>query len=172
VIYVDNDPVVVSHASAILAGDVQTGVIQADMREPDTILAHPDLRRLIDLDEPVAILLVSAFTAIPEDEVALDIVTRLRQAISSESWMVISHPISDSRPQVTEQIAAMYRDKDASGAARRDNIRSRAEVEPYFDKLDLADPGIVHLPAWRPGPAGPSVDPRTVWAIGGVGRRP
>ncbi|GAB2833454.1 SAM-dependent methyltransferase [Actinoallomurus bryophytorum] len=171
VVYVDIDPVVVSHASAILAGDERTGVIQADMREPDKILAHPGLRHLIDLDEPVAILLVSAFTAIPEDEVALDIVARLRQAISSGSWMVISHPISDSRPQVAEQIAAMYQAKDLSGAPRRHDIRSRAEVEPYFDKLDMADPGIVRLPAWRPGPAGPSVDPKMVWAIGGVGRK-
>jgi hypothetical protein len=171
VIYVDNDPVVVSHASAILAGDVQTGVIQADMREPDRVLAHPDLRRLIDLDEPVAILLVSAFTTVSDDEVPLDIVGRLREAIAPESWMVISHPISDSRPHVTDQLAAMYREKDLSGAPRRKGIRSRAEVELYFDKLDLADPGVVHLPAWRPGLAGPSVDPRTVWAIGGVGRK-
>ena len=171
VIYVDNDPVVVSHASAILAGDVRTGVIQADMRDPDKILAHPDLRRLIDLDEPVAILLVSAFTTVSDDEVPLDIVGRLREAIAPESWMVISHPISDSRPDVTEQLAAMYREKDLSGAPRRKGIRSRAEVELYFDKLDLADPGVVHLPAWRPGPAGPSVDPRTVWAIGGAGRK-
>jgi hypothetical protein len=172
VVYADIDPVVVAHASAILAGDERTGVIQADMREPDRLLAHPDLRRLIDLDEPVAILLVSAFTTISDDEVPRDIVARLREAIAPASWMVISHPISDSRPQVTEQIAAMYRDKDLSGAPRRENIRRRAEVEPYFDKLELAEPGIVHLPACRPGPAGPSVDPRTVWAIGGAGRKP
>jgi O-methyltransferase involved in polyketide biosynthesis len=173
VVYVDIDPVVVTHARAILADDVRTTVVQADMRDPDAILGHPDLLRLIDLKRPVAILLISALQSIPEDEVAVDIVTRLREAICPGSWMVISHPISDSRPQATEQLAALFQDEEiVKGSRRRGNVRTRAEIEPYFEGLELADPGIARTPAWRPGPDGPSVDPEAVWTVVGVGRKP
>src|SRR3954452_24610984 len=138
VLYVDHDPVVVSHARAILPERPRTDFIQADMREPDVILAHPDLRRLIDLDQPVAVLLISAFSAIPEDEVAQDIVDRLREAIVPGSWMVISHPISDDRTGVTERLASLFQDQEiVTGSRRRDDIRTRAEVEPYFTGLEL-----------------------------------
>ena len=173
VLYVDIDPVVVTHARAILAERERTDVIQADMREPDVILAHPDLRRLIDLDQPVAILLISAFSAIPEDEVVTDIVDRLREAIVSGSWMVISHPISDDRTGVTEKLASLFQDQEiVTGSRRRDDVRTRAEIEPYFDRLELADPGLVRQPLWRPDPGEPSVDPESVWMLAGVGRKP
>jgi O-methyltransferase involved in polyketide biosynthesis len=173
VLYVDIDPVVVSHARAILAERARTGVIQADMREPDVILAHPDLCRLIDLSQPVAVLLMSAFSSIPEDEVAMDIVDRLREAIVPGSWMAISHPISDDRTGVTERLASLFQDTQmVTGSRRRDDVRTRAEIEPYFQGLELADPGLVRTPAWRPDPGEPSVDPESVWVIGGVGRKP
>jgi SAM-dependent methyltransferase len=173
VLYVDIDPVVVTHARAILAERERTDVIQADMREPDVILAHPDLRRLIDLDQPVAILLISAFSAIPEDEVVTDIVDRLREAIVSGSWMAISHPISDDRTGVTEKLASLFQDQEiVTGSRRRDDVRTRAEIEPYFDGLELADPGLVRQPLWRPDPGEPSVDPESVWMLAGVGRKP
>jgi trans-aconitate methyltransferase len=173
VVYVDSDPVVVSHARAILADEVRTSVIQADMREADGLLAHPDLVRLIDLEQPVAILLVSALQAIPEDEVALDIVVRLREAIMPGSWMVISHPISDSSPDTTERLATLFQDRQIIKASRRrDNVRSSAEIEPYFDGLELVEPGIARLPAWRPCPGEPVLDPESFWVVAGVGRKP
>jgi hypothetical protein len=173
VVYVDFDPVVVSHARAILADDVRTSVIRADMRDPGHILSHPDLVRLIDLEQPVGVLLVSALQSIPEDEVALDIVAGFRQAISPGSWMVISHPTSDSRPEVTRQLAALFQDREiVKGSRRRGNVRTYAEVTPYFEGLELAEPGITRVPAWRPGPDGPSVDPESGWTVAGVGRKP
>jgi hypothetical protein len=173
VVYVDADPVVVTHARAILADEVQTSVIQADMRDPDRILGHPNLIRLIDLKQPVAILLISALHSVPEDEVALDIVARLRRAITPGSWMVISHPISDSSPGVTERLATLFQDREiVTGSRRRDNVRSLAEIEPYFDGLELAEPGLIRLPAWRPCRDEPAVDPESYWVIVGVGRKP
>jgi hypothetical protein len=173
VIYVDFDPVVVTHARAILADDVQTGVIQADMREPDKILAHPDLRRLIDLDQPVAILLIAALNAIPEDETALHIVEHLRDAITPGSWMVISHPISDDRTDVTEQLASLFQDQEiVKGSRRRANLRTRAEVEPYFDGLKVAAPGITRVPDWRPESGEAGVAAMTDWTLAGVGQKP
>src|SRR3569833_1969616 len=172
-VYVDNDPVVGSHARAILAENTRTGVIQADMRDPDVILAHPELHRLIDLDQPVAVLLISAFSAIPEDEVAVDIANRFREAIVSGSWMVISHPISDDNSEVTEKLASLFQDQQiVTGSRRRNDIRTRAEIEPYFEGLELVDPGLVRQPAWRPGPNGPSVDPEKVWVHTAGGRKP
>lgn len=173
VVYVDFDPVVVTHARAILADDVRTSVVQADMRDPELILGHPALNRLIDLDKPVGVLLVSALQSVPEDEVAMDIVVQFRQAISPGSWMVISHPISDSRPEVTEQLAALFQDREiVKGSRRRGNLRTYAEIEPYFDGLKLAEPGITRVPAWQPEQGEPSVDPESVWTVAGVGRKP
>lgn len=87
--------------------------------------------------------------------------------------MVITHAISDIRPEVTERLAAFYQDREIVQGCRRSQARTRAEVEPYFDGLELIEPGIVHLPAWRPEPdAADAIDPRDVWAIGGVGRKP
>ncbi|GAB2840436.1 SAM-dependent methyltransferase [Actinoallomurus bryophytorum] len=173
VMYVDIDPVVVSHARAILAGDMHTGVIQADMREPGKILAHPDLRRLIDLDRPVAILLLSALQAIPEDETAQYIVDHLRDAIVPGSWMVISHPVSDDRAEATGALAALFQDREIiKGSRRRANVRTRAEVEPYFEGLKVAAPGITPVPEWRSAPGESGVDAATGWSIVGVGQKP
>lgn len=67
----------------------------------------------------------------------------------------------------------MFQDEEiVKGTRRRDNLRSQAEIEPYFDGLQLADPGIVRTPAWRPDRGEPRVDPETVWSIAGVGRKP
>jgi SAM-dependent methyltransferase len=173
VVYVDIDPVVVSHARAILAGNEQTGVIQADMREPDKILAHPDLRRLIDLDRPVAILLLSAIHAIPEDETAQYIVDHLRDAIAPGSWMVISHPVSDDRAEATGALASLFQDREIiKGSRRRANVRTRAEVEHYFEGLKVAAPGITRVPDWRPDSGESGVAATTGWSVAGVGQKP
>lgn len=173
VVYVDIDPVVVTHARALLADEVRTSVIQADMREPHELLADPELNRLIDLGRPVAVLLVSVLTAIPEDEVALRVVTRLREASTSGSWIAISHAISDTRPDVTRKLADLFQDEQiVTGTRRRVNVRTRAEIEPYFDGLELVEPGIERVPAWRPDGGSSYIDPESVWAIAGVGRKP
>ncbi|MDN3358210.1 SAM-dependent methyltransferase [Actinomadura sp. DC4] len=172
VVYVDFDPVVVTHARAILANNARVTVVQADMRDPDVILGHPHLTRLIDLGEPVGVLLIAALAAIPEDEVALDIVARLRQAIVPGSWMVISHPISDGRAEMTKKLSTLFQDREiVKGSRRRSDLRTYAEIEPYFDGLELAGPGIVRTPAWRPGRGEPSVHPESVWSVAGVGRK-
>jgi S-adenosyl methyltransferase len=81
------------------------------------------------------------------------------------------HAIWDLCPEATQRLADLYQDEKIVRGVRRHNIRSRAEVEPYFDGLDLVEPGIVQVPAWRPDVGEPSVDPRGVWSIAGVGRK-
>jgi O-methyltransferase involved in polyketide biosynthesis len=172
VVYVDNDPLVVNHAQALLSDCVRTGVVRADLREPDALLTHPRLTELIDLRQPVGFILVGVLTLIPEDDLALGIIDRLCRAAAPGSYFVVTHAISDRRPQVTEKLAELFQDEQIVRGARRRNVRTQAEVEPYFENLDIVEPGIVPVPAWRPDLGRPTVDPQTVWAVGGVGRKP
>lgn len=170
--YVDNDPVVIVHARAILEGDERTTVVEADMREPDQVLSHPRLKSLINLDEPVAILLLFALDVIPDDELMTRIVRELRDAITPGSYVVISHSVSDQRPETTAKLAAMYQDdRVVTGDKRRDQVRTKAEVEPLFDGLSLVDPGLVYITHWRPLPGETPASPEAVWSVGGVGRK-
>ncbi|WP_345349999.1 SAM-dependent methyltransferase [Actinoallomurus liliacearum] len=172
VVYVDHDPLVVNHAQALLPDSSRTAVIRADMRDPDELLAHPRLTELVDLTQPVGILLVGVLTVIPEDDVALRVVQGFRRAIASGSHVAITHPISDTRPEVTEKLAELYQDELIVRGSRRRNVRTLADVEPYFEGLQIAEPGIVKVPAWRPDSGVPAVDPESFWAIAGVGRKP
>jgi O-methyltransferase involved in polyketide biosynthesis len=172
VLYVDNDPLVVNHAQALLSDSERTAVVRADMRKTDALLAHPRLTELIDLRRPVGFMLVGVLTVITEDDVALGIVDRLRRAAAPGSHLVITHAISDMRPQVTEKLSELYQDEQIVRGSRVRNVRTQAEVESFFDGLDLLEPGIVPVPAWRPDSGEPTVDPQTFWAVAGVGRKP
>jgi hypothetical protein len=173
VVYVDSDPVVASHAQALLADNERTMGIRADVREPDEIIDDEALRKLIDLDQPVAVLLFTVLHSIPDDDVVERILARFRGAITSGSYVAIQHAVSDTRPEVTRSLMALYQDERAIPGARRGrNIRTKAKIESFFRGLDLVDPGVVYLPAWRPEPGTPMEDPEAVWLVGGVGRKP
>jgi SAM-dependent methyltransferase len=172
VAYVDNDPVVISHGRALLDNSPHTAVIQADLRDPAAILAHPEVRATLDLTEPVGVLLIAVLHVIPEDEVASRVVTELRDALPSGSYVAICHAVSDLVPETTAKLASLYQDKMSSSAPRRTNLRSKAEVETYFDGLELVEPGVVYLPEWRPEPGDPGPGDTPVWSVAGVGRKP
>jgi O-methyltransferase involved in polyketide biosynthesis len=177
VAYVDNDPVVVTHAAALLRSEERIAVVQADMRDPGQVLARPELGRVLDLDEPVGVLLTGVLPLITEDETARGTVTGFRDAVPSGSLLALSHGVRDVCPQVTARLTALYQDWGVVQGAPRGNLRSRAEVESFFAGLDVAEPGVVPIAAWRPELAGPdepppAADPESVWVVGGVGRRP
>src|SRR4051794_10125408 len=88
VAYIDNDPIVISHAQALLGGNPGTVVVQADIRAPARLIAHPTLRGMIDLDEPVGVLLIAVLHVIPEDDLATRIVEELRETIAPGSYIV------------------------------------------------------------------------------------
>ena len=169
VLYADIDPVAIAHSKAILNGDQNAAIIEADLREPESILAHPVTRRLIDLDRPVGLLLVAVvhFLADADDPWAL--VAELRDRLPPGSYLVLSHATSESRPEVTQAASTMYR----SRAASKGRARSRAEIGRLLDGFELVDPGLVYLPQWRPGPADEMPeDPSQLWFLAGVGRKP
>jgi hypothetical protein len=154
VVYVDNDAMVVTHSRALLAGE-NTIAIQADLREPDVILGHPEVRKLIDFDQPIALLLVAILHFIPDDQDPFGIVARFQDALPTGSYLAISHGTRDIpvRPDMSaEEMAEMgarverlYQLTTASMVTR-----TRAQVERFFDGFDLLDPGVVEIQRWRP----------------------
>ena len=169
VVYVDMDEVAVLHSRAILVGNDRVTAIQADLRSPQAILEHPELRRLLDLSQPVALLLlVAVLHFVPGTPSAVSRhVAQLRDALAPGSYVVISHGTTDGQdPHVT---TAMERYAQTTAAFWP---RSHAEIVPFFDGLDLVAPGLVHLPAWRPDDRQDAQQPERIAAYGGAGRKP
>ncbi|MCW2930977.1 MAG: hypothetical protein JWM19_1939 [Actinomycetia bacterium] len=166
VVYVDNDPIVHVHANALLTGSGTTGIVLADLREPEAILDHPVTRALIDFGEPVGLLVVAIFHFITEAEGPLRILGVLREALPAGSYMVLSHTTGDFRPDAAQSAASVY-----DGATSTVTLRGKAEVEALFDGWELVEPGVVQVPLWRP--EGRKPRPRELgraWVYGGVGR--
>lgn len=168
VVYVDKDPVAVAHSLAILQDTPSVTAIQMDIRQPDQVLAHPEVQRLLDFDRPVTVLLLSILHAFPEDEIAYGTVQILRDALASGSYIAISHGTTEGGPEdVLRQIEQIY-------ARSPHKLRSRAEIQRFFAGFEMVDPGLVYIPLWRPEePDDVFLDaPERVLAFAGVGRKP
>jgi hypothetical protein len=172
VVYVDNDAMVVTHSRALLAGE-NTLAIQGDLREPDVILGHPEVRELLDFDQPIALLLVAILHFIPDDQDPLGITARFRDALPSGSYLAISHATRDVpvRPDMSAEVMAemgsrverLYQQTTAYISTR-----THAQVEQFFDGFDLLNPGLVEIQLWRPDDSN-SMLPGGFY--GGVGRK-
>jgi S-adenosyl methyltransferase len=159
VVYVDNDPIVLSHGRAVLAKNEHTTVITADLREPDAILKSPELLRLINPDEPVGLLMVASLHFISDAAKPCDLLKSYRGWVPIGSRLVISH--ADSTPEA-RSAAKVYDDATARAVPR-----THSAVREFFGELKLADPGVVPLPAWRP-PRG-IIRRRDIPVWGGIG---
>ena len=167
VAYVDNDPVVLTHGRAILARGPRTAVVKGGIMHPAELLADPDLRQVIDLDRPVAVLLFGVLQYIPDGSEPFRRVAELRDALPAGSHIVITHVVFDSRPDAAEPIVNLYR--KMLGHPEGD-ARTRETVLPFFDGLDLVEPGLVYVREWRPDSPFLSERPDKAWVIVGVGR--
>ncbi|GAA3209558.1 SAM-dependent methyltransferase [Actinocorallia longicatena] len=170
VAYVDDDPVVIAHSNALIDAGERLRIIQADIRDPDALLDHPDLASLIDLERPTAFLVQSMLTNILDDDLAAKIARQLVDRLPVGGYMVLTHSVGDAPKADTEKLAELFRqryllDGDRSGP------RTRGEVARFLDGLDLVPPGLVPLPAWRPLRGEPGVDPDAFWSVGAVGRK-
>jgi hypothetical protein len=168
VVYVDNDPIVLAHARALMTSDPAgaTAFIQADLRDPDKILADPALRRTLDLGEPVALMLIAILMYIRDEENPWGLVSALVDALPSGSYLTISHPTADFSP---DEVGGAVAATEESGIPF--TTRTRAEVAAFFDGLDLVDPGVVPVLAWHPDGYAPQ-DPRAAYYYGAMGRKP
>lgn len=166
VLYVDNDPVVVSHAQALLMNHPTAVAINRDLRNPDEIISHPALQALLDLNKPVALLLVAVLHFIPDDCDPFGIVDELKAALPSGSYLVLSHATGDEIPAgVTDQVRELYSRANAPAAPR-----TREEVMRFFDGLEVITPGLVAVSAWPKQGEMPELE-RTIF-LAGVGRKP
>ena len=172
IVYVDNDPMVMVHARALLNSteEGRTAYLEADLCDPDMILSRPELYDTIDLKRPVALMLVAVLHFIPGDGVAGPIVRRLVDALAPGSYLVATHMTVDFAPP---QMVEPYRQMQAAGKLDVWS-RSPSEFASLFDGLDLVPPGIVACSDWRaedePGERRPT--PAEVGFIAGMGRLP
>jgi hypothetical protein len=165
IVYVDSDPVVLVHARALLTSSREgaTAYVEADLREPETILAHA--ARVLDFSRPVALMLVAVLHFIADEEHPYGIVKTLVDALPSGSFLTLSHPAADVDGPQAAEAARRFNDR----AAQLVTLRTKAEITRFFDGLDLVEPGVVLLQDWRPD-AQQDAGQSNMWA--GVGRKP
>ena len=172
IVYVDNDPIVLVHAKALLTSSPEgkTAYIDADLRETESILSSSELRQTLDLSKPVALLLIAIMHFIGDEDRPYDLTRRLLEALPAGSYLALSHLTGDFDPEAWAGVAAVYA---KSGVTMK--VRSRPEIKRFFDGLDLVEPGVQSLPDWRPNPGDRTAVRPTdakVSVYGGVARKP
>ncbi|MFJ9582570.1 SAM-dependent methyltransferase [Streptomyces acidicola] len=168
VVYVDHDPVAVAHGQAVLEGDKDADVVAADLRNPRDILESPQVGRLIDLNRPVALLLVAILHFVEDADDPYGAVAELRDALAPGSLLVLSHAAFEGVPLPPEQaggVVDVYKDIRSPLI-----MRSRDEVVRFFEGYDMVEPGLVPMANWRPDTAPEDEDPYSFSGFAGVGR--
>ena len=169
VVYVDNDPVVVSHARALLATE-RTRTVRGDLTRPDEVIAAAQATGLVDFAQPVAVLLAAVLHHVPDEADPAGCVAEFRDAVAPGSYLVLSHAqlapghVDGTGPTsgTGREIAAAYR-----GAPRGNGTRTREEIAAFFGGMTLAEPGLTEVWAWRPDiPV--TVHPGVLTVLGGV----
>jgi S-adenosyl methyltransferase len=167
VCYVDNDPIVLTHARALLVGHEAgaTEYVHADLRDPGQILDAA--AQTLDFSQPIAVMLLAILHVLPDSEEPYRLVSRVMAAVPAGSYLVISHPASDIHTASVTELARRFNER--LGPVQSQG-RTREEVSRFFDGLDLVPPGIITTPKWRPDPGTepPGPDP----AYAGVARKP
>jgi hypothetical protein len=168
VAYVDIDPVAAAHSKALLSGNQNAAIIQADLRDPEHILGHADTRRLIDPGQPTGLLLVSILHFIAGTEDPWHIVATLRDALAPGSYLVISHGTNEDQPSVADAVEKVYNRSVAMSL----HLRSHQDILRFFDGFGVVDPGLVYIPEWRPEPGDDLPEhPSRYGNLVGVGRK-
>ncbi len=168
IVYVDNDPLVLAHARALLTSSPEgaTDYIDADLREPDKILQAA--AGTLDFRRPIALMLMGIMGHVTDDDEARSIVKRLLDGLPSGSYLVLY----DGTNAFSKAFEEAQRGYDESGAVPY-RLRGPAQIARFFDGLELVEPGLVSCPRWRPDPADVSGGlPDEVDALSGVGRKP
>jgi len=166
IVYVDNDPVVLMHARALLASGPEGAIsyLEADLRDTGKILG--EATRRLDFGQPVAVLLLGVLPFIPDEDDPAAIVARLLAAVPSGSYLAVAHPASDIAADQVARSVRRYNERVRDPVT----VRTHAAVCQFFDGLDLVEPGVVQLHRWRPD-AGDLADGRDLPNYGGVGRK-
>jgi O-methyltransferase involved in polyketide biosynthesis len=161
VVYVDNDPVVIAHARALLANDARVGVLDADFRDPG-LLDHPDLRALVDTDQPYAMIMAGIVHHFADDRVAETLVEQYKTRLPAGSYLVLTHFVTG-----TEEARKME-EIFMGGDLKSGKFRPIEQIKGYFSGLELVPPGVVFDPLWRPDEPAPG-EMDDVFKVGVVG---
>jgi len=170
IVYIDNDPMVMAHARALLTSTPagRTAYLEADLTDPDRILADPVLRQTLDLTRPVGLMLIAVLHFVHGHGAAKPIVQRLLDALPAGSYLVATHATPDFGTPEQQALYQQILDQGKTDVW----IRPKAEFADIFDGLELVDPGVVPASEWRPAP-GEEIPDRSdinVWTA--VGRKP
>ncbi|GAA1937568.1 SAM-dependent methyltransferase [Kitasatospora viridis] len=169
VVYTDNDPIVLAHAQALLrstdAG--RTAYLQADVADPERILASREVRETLDLGRPVALSLNALLHFVADDAAALAVVEHFKRALPSGSTLAISHGTPEFAPAETERVTQVYA---AAGTSVR--MRDKAGIARFFDGWELLEPGLVPTQRWRPADGKVEAEDAEVSAYAAVARKP
>jgi hypothetical protein len=173
VVYVDNDPMVLAHARALLEQADTTTVIQADVRRPDEVLHHPDVREFLDLSQPVGLLMLAILHHIGDDEDPAGVARQYIDAVAPGSYVAISHFHDPGEAHVDASRKARQVEKIFNETLGTGRWRSHDEIVGYLGGLELLEPGLVPLAEWRPdGQSPPSMQNDTYYTfVGAVARK-
>lgn len=173
VVYVDNDPMVLAHARAVLLRP-GTRIVEGDLRRAAEIVRHPVVREFLDFEQPIAVLLASVLHHLRDEEDPAGAAAVIRDALPSGSILLISHfaDPGPAQPKVSEHVRTlekMFNQRMGTG-----RWRTREEIEAYFGDFEPIEPGLVPLPEWRPGPEGPEPCSEISYhsLLGGAARKP
>jgi len=168
VVYVDIDPVAVAHSKAILADNPLAAAIRGDVRAPEGILGNADVRRLLDFGRPVATVMAALLHWVPDDSLAYSVVRRFREEMVPGSYLIILHGVPEVQSAETAE-----RLKEAVDKVTSTKNRTPAEIMPFFEGMEMVDPGLVLTPLWRPeGPDDIGLDrPEISLCMVGIGRK-
>jgi hypothetical protein len=174
VVYVDNDPLVRVHADALLSNAGDTRFVTADLRDPDGVLNHPQTRELIDFGKPVGLLMTAVLHFVADGSDPRGLIARYVAKLSPGSYLALSHITADQKPPAAVRaILDIY-----SGATQQIYMRSRAEVQGFFDGLELVPPyegasaAVTYVGEWGAEDAELADSDGSRWSYGGVARRP
>jgi len=164
IVYVDNDPMVLVHARALLTShpEGRTDYLDADLRAPEAIVEGA--RRTLDFDQPIAVMMLGILNFVPDDDEAADLVRQLVEALPSGSFVTISHPTTEVNGPVMTEALRLWNE----GPAAKMVLRSAEQVARLFGDLEMVEPGVVSCSQWRPDPGGAA---EQVPHYGGVGRK-
>ena len=171
VLYADNDPIVLAYAQALLLSSAEgrTAYMHAEITDPRAILAADELHATLDLSRPVALSLNAVLHFIANEQKPFDIVRQLVEPLAPGSYLVLSHGGLDPRTEISDAVTRLYR---SSGIHVQG--RTREEILPFFDGLELVEPGVVMPHRWRPenAQARAAAEALDLWIFAGVARKP
>ena len=170
IVYVDNDPIVLTHARVLLSSSPEgrTAYIDADLRDPAQILASPEVKQTLDLTQPVALMLVAILHFLVDADEPGQLVATLLDALPAGSYLVASHVTPEHDPEGVGGLERAYRQGSIPAQAR-----TAADFEALaFGGLELVDPGVTLVSEWRPEGSGPRPPASDVNWYGGIGRKP